>query len=111
MNIPTDPSNDYDLRRPFKLTGIHTHYTCHCSPLNVLRLKPSKEAVAILVHHKCPDHIGGTATEVVFGDRAVPVQRCPHPGCDCNEITMMLPFDEFYRFLVLHHPDHHQHQN
>ena len=102
MSVPTNPGKEYDLCNPFKLTGIHTHYTCRCHPMNTLRWNPTKKCLEVTVNYKCSKHPQGRATEVVYGDRSVKADRCPHPGCDCTSATMMLPFNEFYRYSTLH---------
>lgn len=84
--------------KTFTANSVHTHYSCGCNKKAKVRMEPNDKMKidVILSCDKCSD---GRALHLVIGRTAIEVSRCPHPGCNCNQVSMCPTKQQFLSFL------------
>ena len=92
-------------RKPFSLEGgfemdeVHLHLTCKCIFHPLIKFDKEKGIFSVPAPHTCPVCGEGKLIELVLGGVSTEVGKCPHPGCDCNELVAQIPYQQFMYFL------------
>lgn len=93
-------NNEEQNIKVFQMSEVHLHMSCHCRVLPIMRMNKDIGTVEIPVASVCPICHDGNPTELVVGDKVWDTDgKCSHPGCDCDSVSMVMPWQEFIGIL------------